>query len=457
MSKFFGVNSDYIKNDVYSLKTYKGATKVGGKIKFGGAEHVENQFVIDAIDIDWGGLSLTSIYDKGTTSAKGTKNIELHKIDSNDENQNRSEIGISSTGYALAKLSDSFTNIVGVIGAQDTDTGTVRKRVADLEASVKTLTGNSSSSIADVVNKINRIEKELTENPNVNDWVTWVDSLKSFDKGANVKNYIDNANSELTKNINKKANQSDVNTISTNVTNLQNIVGTDAEKGLRKDVANLKNTVGDASSGLVLKVNTNSTQIANLNNTKANQSDVDTISTNVTGLQNIVGTDDTKGLRKKVADLNTNKANQSEVNTISSNVNSLQNIVGTDDTKGLRKKVADLNTNKADKTTVSGISTKVGTLETTVGNASSGLVKKVADLETNKADNTTVNSLLSAVYQNGNTTKPSYIQAYAIPAYNIAWENKTAIENLKTSGISATRMVDADGNGILVYKSLSTN
>ena len=55
--KFFGVNSDYIKNNVYSLKTYKGATKVGGKIKFGGAEQVENQFVIDAIDIDWGGLS----------------------------------------------------------------------------------------------------------------------------------------------------------------------------------------------------------------------------------------------------------------------------------------------------------------------------------------------------------------------------------------------------------------
>ena len=127
MSKFFGVNSDYIKNNVYSLKTYKGATKVGGKIKFGGAEQVENQFVIDAIDIDWGGLSLTSIYDKGTASSKGTKNIELHNSYSNDENQNREGIGILSTGYALAKLSDSFTNIVGVIGAQDTDAGTDRK------------------------------------------------------------------------------------------------------------------------------------------------------------------------------------------------------------------------------------------------------------------------------------------------------------------------------------------
>lgn len=420
MSKFFGVNSDYIKNNVYSLKTYKGATKVGGKIKFGGAEQVENQFVIDAIDIDWGGLSLTSIYNKDTTtSTKGTKDIELHKIDSNDENQNRDGIGILSTGYALAKLSDSFTNIVGVIGAQDTDAGTVRKRVADLEASVKTLTGGNTSSINDVVNKINRIEQELTENPNVNDWVTWVDSLKKFEKGTDVKKYIDDANSRLTTSINMKADQSDVSTINTNVTNLQNIVGTDAAKGLRKDVADLKTTVGNASSGLVLKVNTNSGQIASLNNTKADKTVVDGISTRV---------------------------------------ETLETTVGTDDTNGLRKKVADLETNKADKTTVSGISTRVGTLETTVGaDDAHGLRKKVADLTNNKANASTVSSLLNVVYPDGNTGKTSYIQTYALPAYYIAWENKTAIENLKTSGISATRVVDADGNGILVFKSLSTS
>ena len=412
MSKFFGVNSDYINNNVYSEKTYKGATKVGGKIKFGGAEHVENQFVIDAIDIDWGGLSLTSIYDKGTTSGKGTKNIELHKIDSNDENQNRDGIGILSTGYALAKLSDSFKNIVGVIGAQDTDTGTVRKRVADLEASVKTLTGGNASSIADVVSKINRIENELEENPNVNNWVTWVDSLKKFEKGTDVKKYIDDINSSLTGSINSKANASTVGQIGARVGALETSVGTDDTKGLRKDVAGLKNTVGDASSGLV----------------------------------------------KQVADLNTNKADKNTVDGISANVNSLQTTVGADDKQGLRKKIADLNTNKADKTTVSGISTRVGTLETTVGaDDTQGLRKKIADLTNNKADKITVSSLLNVVYPNGNTGKPSYIQAYALPAYNIAWENKTAIENLKTSGISATRMVDADGNGILVFKSLSTS
>ena len=418
MSKFFGVNSDYIKNNVYSLKTYKGATKVGGKIKFGGAEKVENQFVIDAIDIDWGGLSLTSIYDSGNTSGKGTKNIELHKIDSNDENQNRDGIGILSTGYALAKISDSFKNIVGVIGAQDTDTGTVRRRVADLEASVKTLTGGNASSIADVVSKINRIEQELTENPSVNDWVTWVDSLKKFTKGTDVKKYIDDADSSLSRRINTKADQSVVNAISTKVTTLETTVGADDEHGLRQDVVNLKNTVGDASSGLVLKVNTNSSQIANLNNTKANATDV---------------------------------------SAISGRVGTLETTVGTDDTTGLRKKIVDLTANKADKTTVSGISDKVTSLQNTVGNASSGLVKDVADLNANKADKTTVSSLLNEVYPNGNTGKTSYIQTYALPAYNIAWANKTAIENLKTSGISATRMVDADGNGILVFKSLSTN
>ena len=409
--KFFGVNSDYINNNVYSLKTYKGATKVGGKIKFGGAEQVENQFVIDAIDIDWGGLSLTSIYDSGNASGKGTKNIELHKIDSNDENQNRDGIGILSTGYALAKISDSFKNIVGVIGAQDTDAGTVRRRVADLEASVHTLTGGNSSSIADVVKKINRIEQELSYSDKVTDWVTWVDSLKAFEKGTDVKKYIDDADSSLSGRINSKAEQSAVNAISTKVTTLEATVGADDEHGLRKDVANLKNTVGDATSGLV----------------------------------------------KNVADLNTNKADKAAVNANTENLASLQNLVGTSDTQGLRKKIADLNTNKANKDTVTGIGTRVETLETTVGNASSGLVKKVADLDANKASASTVSSLLNEVYPNGNTGKTSYIQTYALPAYNIAWENKTAIENLKTSGISATRMVDADGNGILVFKSLSTS
>ena len=410
MSKFFGVNSDYITNNVYSLKTYKGATKVGGKIKFGGAEKVENQFVIDAIDIDWGGLSLTSIYDSGNTSG-GTKNIELHKIDSNDENQNRDGIGILSTGYALAKLSDSFKNIVGVIGAQDTDTGTVRKRVADLEKSVKTLTGGNTSSINDVVNKINRINQELEENPSVNNWVTWVDSLKAFEKGTDVKKYIDDADSSLSGRINAKADSSTVGQISGRVATLEETVGTDNTKGLRKDVSDLKNTVG---------------------------------------------ADDAHGLRKKVADLDKNKASVSTVSGINERVETLKTTVG-NASSGLVKKVADLETNKASASTVSTISTKVANLKTTVGDANSGLVKKVADLDANKANASTVSSLLNEVYPNGNTGKTSYIQTYALPAYIIAWQNKTAIENLKTSGISATRIVDADGNGILVFKSLSTN
>ena len=375
MSKFFGVNSDYINNNVYSKKTYKGATKVGGKIKFGGAENVANQFVIDAIDIDWGGLSLTSIYDSGTTSGKGTKNIELHKIDSNDENQNGSEegIGISSTGYALAKLSDSFTYIVDVIGKTDETDGSIRKRIAANERAINTLAGGDNSTINNIMGKITRIEQELSYSNKVTDWVTWVDSLKAFKKGTDVKNYIDAADSKLTNSISTKADQSAVNTIGTNVTDLQNIVGTDNTKGLQKDVASLKNTVGDASSGLV-------------------------------------------------------------------------------------KKVAYLDGNKADATIVSGINTRVGALETTVGaDDAHGLRKKIAELNTNKASVSTVNSLLSVVYPNGNTEKTSYIQTYALPAYYIAWENKTAIENLKTSGISATRVVDADGNGILVFKSLSTS
>ena len=288
-----------------------------------------------------------------------------------------------------------------------------------MEASVHTLTGGNTSSINDVVNKITRIEEELSYSDKVTDWVTWVDSLKAFDKGTDVKRYIDDINSSLTGSISSKADARNVGEISTRVGALETTVGTDNTKGLQKDVAELKTTVGDASSGLVLKVNTNSGQITNLNNTKADKSTVDGISDKVTSLQNTVGADDEHGLRKKVKDLNTNKADKNTVTGISDKVTSLQNTVGADDTHGLRGKIAELNSNKASASTVS--------------------------------------SLLSVVYPNGNTAQTSYIQAYALPAYNIAWANKTAIENLKTSGISATRMVDADGNGILVFKSLSTN
>ena len=416
--KFFGVNSDYINNNVYSLKTSKGATKVGGKIKFGGAEPVENQFVIDAIDIDWGGLSLTSLYNDGTASGKGTKNIELHKIDSNDENQNRDGIGILSTGYALAKLSDSFTNIVGVIGANDTAAGTVRRRVADLEASVHTLTGGNTSTINDIMGKITRIEEELSYSDKVTNWVTWVDSLKAFDKGTNVRKYIDDINSSLTGSISSKADSSTVGQISARVGTLETTVGADDTKGLRKKVAYLITEVGNESSGLVKKV-------ADLDGNKADANIVSGINTRVGALEATVG-DASSGLVLKA---NTNST-----------------------------KIANLNNTKADKDTVSGISAKVGALETTVGaDDAHGLRQKIAELNTNKASVSTVNLLLSVVYPNGNTAKTSYIQTYALPAYYIAWENKTAIENLKTSGISATRMVDADGNGILVFKSLSTS
>ena len=47
--KFFGVNSDYINNNVYSKKTYKGATKVGGKIKFACVDGPD----FDGHKVDW--------------------------------------------------------------------------------------------------------------------------------------------------------------------------------------------------------------------------------------------------------------------------------------------------------------------------------------------------------------------------------------------------------------------
>ena len=192
--KFLGlVNSKYITGDYYN-NTFAGATLIPSKLKVGATEEDPYGFVIDAIDIDWGGLSMRSVTSEEKTDQGKvlTPTLGIVTHTSYDSAQNAKEDkGIISTGYALAKISESFENIIDVIGRTDETDGSIRKRIAANEQAINTLIGGDTSTINDIMGKITRIEEELSYSDKVTDWVTWVDSLKAFDKGANVKKYID--------------------------------------------------------------------------------------------------------------------------------------------------------------------------------------------------------------------------------------------------------------------------
>ena len=200
--KFLGLlNSKYITGGNYN-NTFAGATSIPSKLKVGATEEDPYGFVIDAIDIDWGGLSMRSVTSEKQTDQSGktlTPTLGIVTHTSYDSAQNTKEDqGIISTGYALAKISESFENIIDVIGKTDETEGSIRKRIAANEQAINTLTGGDTSTINNIMGKITRIEEELSYSDKVTNWVTWVDSLKAFEKGTNVKKYIDdNLNSYL--------------------------------------------------------------------------------------------------------------------------------------------------------------------------------------------------------------------------------------------------------------------
>ena len=193
--KFLGLsNSKYITGGNYD-NTFAGATSIPSKLKVGATEEDPYGFVIDAIDIDWGGLSMRSVTSEKQTDQSGkvltpTLGIVTHISHDSAQNAKKDE-GIISTGYALAKISESFENIIDAIGKTDETEGSIRKRIAANEQAINTLTGGDTSTINNIMGKITRIEQELSYSDKVTDWVTWVDSLKAFDKGADVKEYID--------------------------------------------------------------------------------------------------------------------------------------------------------------------------------------------------------------------------------------------------------------------------
>ena len=142
---------------------------------------------------------------------------------------------------------------------------------------------------------------------------------------------------------------------------------------LKSDVSGLKTSVGDSTSGLVKDVaalktltSTHTTNIAA--NAKAvddlAKGQVATNKSNISTLQS--------GLEALTTEVG-KKALASDLTDATGRIAALETSVGTDDTKGLRKKVKDL--------------------EGTVGDASSGLVKDVATLKSSKAEASALQAL----------------------------------------------------------------
>ena len=117
--KFQGVDEN-----VKYADSFKGATKVAEKVKKGGTETKSDGYVVDAIDIDWGGLKLTTIAEWRNG---------LQTVSSTEQNAGKGDKtqGIHSTAYLLNLISSSFTQIYNEIGGNDN--AGLRKKITYLQ------------------------------------------------------------------------------------------------------------------------------------------------------------------------------------------------------------------------------------------------------------------------------------------------------------------------------------
>ena len=244
-----------------------------------------------------------------------------------------------------------------------------RKNVTDLKTKIDGITGDS--------NKIGEIEKILNGNgaddKGLTGKVADINKVLSGEHGnggleENLKKLMEtvngdgNANSGLVGKV--KANEEAITQHNTDISNLKKEIGEDDNNGLKKDIKEIKETIGDATKGLTKDVTDNKAGVAE--NKKL-----------------LVGEDGNGGLKKDVTD---NKAGVAENKTAIAENKKL--LVGEDGNSGLKKDVTD---NKA------GVAENKKLLVGDDGN--SGLVKDVKDLQT-KLGNGQTDGLIKDVKAN---------------------------------------------------------
>ena len=174
--KVWGVDENVLYAD-----SFVGATKVAEKVKKGGTETKSDGYVVDAIDIDWGGLKLTTIGNGWNQET----------ISSTEQNAGKGENtqGIHSTAYLLNKISSSFTKIYNEIGGNDN--AGLRKKIKEVEAAIKQMTDSTPGQLAELKDNISKINQELADPGAAGTMKSILDTLQGFSKTENVKKYID--------------------------------------------------------------------------------------------------------------------------------------------------------------------------------------------------------------------------------------------------------------------------
>ena len=178
--KFQGVD----ENVNYAV-SFTGATKVAEKVKKGGTENKSDGYVVDAIDIDWGGLKLTTIAEWRNG---------LQTVSSTEQNAGKGDNtqGIHSTAYLLNNISNSFTQIYNQIGQNDEAKDSLRQRVKAVETSIGEITSSTPQKLQEIKENIKKINDELADPGAAGTMKSILDTLEGFDKtNDKVKKYID--------------------------------------------------------------------------------------------------------------------------------------------------------------------------------------------------------------------------------------------------------------------------
>ena len=181
--KFQGLDENAKNNYADS---FVGATKVAEKVKKGGSETASDGYVVDAIDIDWGGLKLTTISDNWS--------FGMQEVASTEQNAGKGDNtkGIHSTAYLLNLISSSFTQIYNQIGKDDTAADSLRKRIKVVEDDIHKMAELTPGDLDEILKRIKQIEDELSDPGATTAVLSILDSLVGFDKtNGSVKDYID--------------------------------------------------------------------------------------------------------------------------------------------------------------------------------------------------------------------------------------------------------------------------
>ena len=180
--KFTGVDEN-----VNYAASFVGATKVAEKVKKGGTETKSDGYVVDAIDIDWGGLKLTTIADQWQHG--------LQTESSTEQNAGKGDNtkGIHSTAYLLNKISSSFTQIYNQIGKNDDAENSLRKRIKVVEDDIHKMAELTPGDLDEILKRIKQIEDELSDPGATTAVLSILDTLDGFNKNnkGDVKKYID--------------------------------------------------------------------------------------------------------------------------------------------------------------------------------------------------------------------------------------------------------------------------